>query len=171
MVRDQLTNSSFELDRAHHANLEAENCAACHVDRSRCQAPWPAKAGDWSAACGAFGWPASSHAPVGTGQHASSGAMPRASLRSLFLICADSAAFICRVSTQITGKPASANALYSHCDKGPASRPMRSMASASSVRTARIATGLVATLTSRITLPALSTMHTLVSFTETSNPI
>jgi hypothetical protein len=30
-----------------------------------------------------------------------------------------------------TGKPASANALYSHCDKGPASRPMRSMASAS----------------------------------------
>ena len=38
----------------------------------------------------------------------------------------------------------------SHCDKGPASRPMRSMASASSVRTARIATGLVATLTSRM---------------------
>jgi hypothetical protein len=34
-------------------------------------------------------------------------------LRSLLLICADSAAFICRVSTQITGKPASANALYS----------------------------------------------------------
>jgi hypothetical protein len=24
MVRDQLTNSSLELDRAHHANLEAE---------------------------------------------------------------------------------------------------------------------------------------------------
>src|SRR4051794_30973183 len=45
--------------------------------------------------------------------------MPRASLRSLLLICADSGAFICRVSTQITGKPASANALYSHCDKGP----------------------------------------------------
>jgi hypothetical protein len=29
---------------------------------------------------------------------------------------------------------------------------------------------LVATLTSRITLPALSMMHTLVSFTERSNP-
>jgi hypothetical protein len=87
------------------------------------------------------------------------------------LICADSAAFICRVSTQITGKPASANALYSHCDKGPASTPMRSMASGFSVRTARIATGSVAALTSRITLPALSTMHTLVSFTETSNPM
>ena len=38
-------------------------------------------------------------------------AMPRASLRSLLLSCADSAAFICRVSTQITGKPASANPL------------------------------------------------------------
>ena len=32
-------------------------------------------------------------------------ARPRASLRSLLLICADSAAFICRVSTQITDKP------------------------------------------------------------------
>jgi hypothetical protein len=41
-------------------------------DRSRRRAPWPAKAGDWSAACGASGWPASSHAPVGTRQHASS---------------------------------------------------------------------------------------------------
>ena len=35
---------------------------------------------------------------------------------------------------------------------------------------ARIGTGSVATLTSRITLPALSMMHTLVSFTERSNP-
>ena len=31
--------------------------------------------------------------------------MPRASLRSVLLICAESAAFICRVSTQITGNP------------------------------------------------------------------
>ena len=38
------------------------------------------------------------------------------------------------------------------------SRPMRSMVSVSSVRTERIAAGLVSTLTSRITLPALSTM-------------
>jgi hypothetical protein len=35
------------------------------------------------------------------------------------LFAARSAAFICRVSTQITGNPTSANALYSHCDKGP----------------------------------------------------
>jgi hypothetical protein len=32
-------------------------------------------------------------------------------VRSLLLICADSAAFICRVSTQITGKPASSTAI------------------------------------------------------------
>jgi DNA helicase II / ATP-dependent DNA helicase PcrA len=45
--------------------------------------------------------------------------MPRASLRSVLLICALSTAFICRVSTQTTGKPASARALKSHCDSGP----------------------------------------------------
>src|SRR6516225_5050614 len=36
--------------------------------------------------------------------------MPRASLRSVLLICAFSTARICRVSTQITGKSASASA-------------------------------------------------------------
>src|ERR1019366_3116061 len=45
--------------------------------------------------------------------------MPRASLRSVLLICALSTAFICRVSTQTTGKPASARALKSHCKSGP----------------------------------------------------
>src|SRR5215469_4131703 len=45
--------------------------------------------------------------------------MPRASLRSVLLICAFSIACMCRVSTQITGKPASARALNSHCDNGP----------------------------------------------------
>src|SRR6516165_5832367 len=51
--------------------------------------------------------------------------MPRASLRSVLLICAFSTARMCRVSTQITGKPASAKALYSHCASGPASSPIR----------------------------------------------
>ena len=37
--------------------------------------------------------------------------MPRASLRSVLLICAFNTARMCRVSTQITGKPASASAL------------------------------------------------------------
>jgi hypothetical protein len=32
---------------------------------------------------------------------------------------------MCRVSTQITGKPTSARALNSHCDSGPASNPIR----------------------------------------------
>jgi hypothetical protein len=38
-------------------------------------------------------------------------AMPRASLRSVLLICAFNIALMCRVSTQITGKPASARTL------------------------------------------------------------
>src|SRR6516165_5020731 len=50
-------------------------------------------------------------------------AMPRASLRSVLLICAFSTARMCRVSTQITGKPASAKALYSHCDSWPSFKP------------------------------------------------
>jgi hypothetical protein len=35
------------------------------------------------------------------------------------------AARMCRVLTQITGRPASASALKSHCDSSPASRPIR----------------------------------------------
>src|SRR5271166_842481 len=42
--------------------------------------------------------------------------MPRASLRSVLLICACNTALMCRVSTQITGKAASASAQNSHCD-------------------------------------------------------
>src|SRR5215471_6716899 len=50
--------------------------------------------------------------------------MPRASLRSVLLICAFSIACMCRVSTQITGNSAPARALNSHCDNGPASSPI-----------------------------------------------
>ena len=46
-------------------------------------------------------------------------------VRSVLLICAFNTARMCRVSTQITGKPASARALNSHCDSGPASNPIR----------------------------------------------
>src|SRR6266699_1671582 len=53
-------------------------------------------------------------------------AIPRASLRSVLLICcAVSKAFMCRVSTQITGRSAAVNAFTSHCDSGPASIPIR----------------------------------------------
>jgi hypothetical protein len=48
-----------------------------------------------------------------------------ATLRSVLLICAFSTACICRVSTQTAGNSASARALNSHCDSGPASSPIR----------------------------------------------
>jgi hypothetical protein len=44
---------------------------------------------------------------------------------SVLLICACNTARMCRVSTQITGKPTSARALKSHCERGPASGPIR----------------------------------------------
>jgi len=44
------------------------------------------------------------------------------------------------------------------------------MVKASFIRIARIASGSLATLTSRVVLPASSMMQTLVSFTDTSNP-
>src|SRR5436305_15231411 len=151
MIRNQLANSSLELDRTHHANLEAEIAQRATQIVLDVEGLGLQKLPTVSS-MRRF-WLATVF--TCTGRYRPTRiicAMPRASLRSLLLICADSAAFICRVSTQITGKPASANAPYSHCDKGPASRPMRSMASASSVRTAKISAGLVATLTSRITL-------------------
>jgi hypothetical protein len=45
--------------------------------------------------------------------------------RSVLLICACDTARMCRLSTQITGKPASARARKSPCDNGSASRPIR----------------------------------------------
>jgi hypothetical protein len=47
---------------------------------------------------------------------------------------------------------------------------MRSIASVSSIKTATIAVGSVATFTSRMTSPSLSTMQMLVSFMDTSSP-
>src|SRR6516162_7206491 len=71
-------------------------------------------------------------------------AIPRASLRSVLLICcAVSKAFMCRVSTQITGSSAVVNPLTSHCDSGPASIPIRPKDTPSEVRTAMISAGSV----------------------------
>ena len=50
--------------------------------------------------------------------------------------CAVSKAFMCRVSTQITGSSAAINPLTSHCDSGPASIPIRPEDTPSEVRTA-----------------------------------
>ena len=52
-------------------------------------------------------------------------AMPRASMRSDLFGCAFKNALVCRVSTQVTGNPASTRPLNSHCDSGPASNPIR----------------------------------------------
>src|SRR5262249_21539624 len=97
--------------------------------------------------------------------------MRRASLRSVLLICAFNTACMCRVSTQITGNPASARALNSHCDNGPASNPIRLKRWARFFSTANKASGSLATFTSRTILPASSTMQMLVSLTETSSPL
>src|SRR5207248_11746325 len=98
-------------------------------------------------------------------------AIPRASLRSVLLICcAVSKAFMCRVSTQITGRSAAVNAFTSHCDSGPASIPIRPKGTPSEVRRAMISDGSVGTFCSKITLTASSTTHTDVSFTDTSRP-
>src|SRR6516225_1966298 len=43
----------------------------------------------------------------------------------VLLIRAFNTARMCRVSTQITARPAAASALNSHCDSGSASRPFR----------------------------------------------
>src|SRR3974390_1252861 len=77
---------------------------------------------------------------------------------------------MCRVSTQITGKPASARVLKSHCDSGPASNPIRLKWYVGLLSTCSKDSGSLATFTSRTILPESSTMQTLVSLTETSNP-
>lgn len=55
----------------------------------------------------------------------SSWAMPQASLRSVLTTIAESAAFTWRVSSSTVAKPVWVNPAYSHCDRGPASNPMR----------------------------------------------
>src|SRR5262249_52081170 len=77
---------------------------------------------------------------------------------------------MCRVSTQITGRLATVNALTSHCDSGPASIPIRPKLTPSELRMAMISAGSVGTFCSKITLPASSITHTDVAFTDTSRP-
>jgi hypothetical protein len=77
---------------------------------------------------------------------------------------------MCRVSTQITGRSTIVNALTSHCDSGPASIPIRPQLTPSELRRAMISAGSVGTFCSKTTLPASSTTHTDVSFTDTSRP-
>src|SRR5271168_2671485 len=77
---------------------------------------------------------------------------------------------MCRVSTHTTGSPASARLLTSHCDKGPASSPIRPYTLLIDRSSSMRASGSVATLRSANTLPASSTTQTDVSRTDTSRP-
>ena len=94
--------------------------------------------------------------------------MPRASLRSVLLICAFSTAGMCRVSTQTT-----------NCFGESAKQPLRQWPSLQSnplevvdgVRQHRQQSfRLARTFTSRTILPVSSTMQTLISLTDTSSP-
>jgi hypothetical protein len=100
----------------------------------------------------------------------SSWAMPRASLRSVFTIMAESAAFTCRVSSSTASKPASLKPACSHCESGPASSPIRVIATPSPAKNPTSASGSLATLASRTILPVASTTHTLLRSSETSIP-
>lgn len=86
-------------------------------------------------------------------------AMPRASMRSDLFGCASRKALVWRVSMQITGRPASARPLISHCDSGPASRPIRSKVQAGSESTRTRSSGWLSTFLSRQILPVSSTMQ------------
>ena len=97
-------------------------------------------------------------------------AMPRASFRSLLFTWALRNAFVCRVSMQTAGNPASTRPPNSHCGNGPASKPIRSSRHAGSLSAAAKSSGWLGTFASRQILPASSMMHTDVSLTETSSP-
>jgi hypothetical protein len=97
-------------------------------------------------------------------------AIPRASFRSVFTVIAESAAFTCRDSSKTTSRPAATSPACNHCDSGPASSPIRHTGNSSSSNYRTSVSGSLATLTSRTILPFASTMHTLLSFRETSIP-
>jgi hypothetical protein len=97
-------------------------------------------------------------------------AAPRASLRSVFTTIAESAALTCRVSSSTVSNPAAVSPACSHCDSGPASRPMRVSGRPSSPNTRTSDPGSLATLSSRTIRPVASTTHTLLCSNDTSTP-
>lgn len=97
-------------------------------------------------------------------------AIPRASLRSVFTVIADSAAFTCRVSSNTTSKPASTRPSRNHCDSGPASRPTRMTGNPRSAKCFNSASGSLATFVSHTILPDESARQTLLSSSDTSIP-
>ena len=96
--------------------------------------------------------------------------MPRASFRSVLTTIADSAAFTCRVSSSTTSHPARLSPACSHCDNGPASRPILVTTTPSRSKNRTSASGSLRTLASRTTRPVPSTTHTLLCSNDTSIP-
>ena len=99
-----------------------------------------------------------------------SSAMPRASLRSVFTGIVLNALRTCRVSNSSTGRPACFIAANSHCDRGPASSPIRVIARPRLPNHAISASGSLATFASRMILPSPSNTHTLDCSNDTSIP-
>jgi len=83
---------------------------------------------------------------------------------------ADSAAFTWRVSSSTTSSPACVRPACSHCDSGPASRPIRVTTRPSWPRNRISVSGSLATLASRTIRPVPSTTHTLLCSSDTSIP-
>src|SRR5262245_46645262 len=81
-------------------------------------------------------------------------ASPRASLRSVFTVIADNAAFTCRVSSRTASNPARFNPACSHCDNGPASSPIRFTAKPSPSKKATRAAGSLEIFASSQSYPA-----------------
>ena len=96
--------------------------------------------------------------------------MPRASLRSVLTVIAESAAFTCRVSSSTASKPASVKPACSHCDNGPASSPIRVNKTPIRRKKRTSASGSLATFASRTIWPLASTTQTLLCSSETSIP-
>jgi SRSO17 transposase len=88
----------------------------------------------------------------------------------VFTVMAESAAFTCRVSSKTASRPAAIRAACSHCDSGPASRPIRLSGNPKLSKNSTSASGSLPILTSRTTCPLASTTHTLLAFSETSIP-
>ena len=97
-------------------------------------------------------------------------AIPRASLRSVFTGIALKASRTCRVSSNSTVSPASRMPAYSHCDKGPASRPIRVTATSNLPNQPIKASGSLATFASRTIRPLASTTQMLALSSDTSIP-
>jgi hypothetical protein len=77
-------------------------------------------------------------------------AMPRASLRSLLLICNFRAAFACLASMQMTGSPILFSSVHSHVDVAPVSSPTRATCGACDLINAAMVSGSEETTPSRV---------------------